>query len=600
MRGVNNPLPEGWLELPIAEVADVSLGKTPKKSHYANEGKIRLIKFRDVTEDGLNLSETKDAFVKDEPDAIKGLQPVQKGDVLLTASAHSPQYIGRKVAIVDELPEGFDYFYVGELLNIRPHNGIDPRWITGYLRSEQGYQNIQAHVHGMHLTSGRAYNILIRIAPLKYMQTAIKAMDALQERSRRVRKALAEVGPLLEQFRQSVSAAAFRGDLTADWRVAHPDIEPANELLRRIRAERRRCWEHAELAQYEVKGQKPPKNWTDKYEEPEPVDDTDLPELPEGWCWARFDEVLSELRNGVSPKPNDTPPGTPILRINSVRSRKVLLDELRYLPNADSYVKTYHLRDRDLLFTRYNGSLELLGVCGLVQGLRDRVILYPDKLMRVRIEHQLVLPEFIEMYFASPDARQRVTSKAKTTSGQQGVSGADIKAQPIPLAPLSEQQQLVIRLQAILTTSDEHAAALLETHEELDQLNQSILAKAFRGALMPQDPNDEPASVLLARIREQRAQQAEATKGTKKTTTMQRRDAMRKKLLGLSSSYRPLVEVLTTKGKPMLPQQLLTEAGYDDDSIEDFYSALREEIAKGRIQENRLTESDVVLEAVKQ
>ena len=75
---------------------------------------------------------------------------------------------------------------------------------------------------------------------------------------------------------------------------------------------------------------------------------------------------------------------------------------------------------------------------------------------------------------------------------------------------------------------------------------------------------------------------------------------MRKKSSGLSSQYQPLVEVLTTKGQPMPPEQLLTAAGYDDDSIEDFYSALREEIAKGRIQKNRLTESDVILEAIKQ
>ena len=75
---------------------------------------------------------------------------------------------------------------------------------------------------------------------------------------------------------------------------------------------------------------------------------------------------------------------------------------------------------------------------------------------------------------------------------------------------------------------------------------------------------------------------------------------MRKKSSGLASQHRPLVEVLTTKGQPMPPEQLLTESGYDDDSIEDFYSALREEIAQGRIRENRLTESEVRLEAVKQ
>ena len=81
-------------------------------------------------------------------------------------------------------------------------------------------------------------------------------IEALQERSRRAREALAEVGPLLEQFRQSVLAAAFRGDLTADWRAAHPNVEPASELLRRIHAERRRRWEQAELAKYEAKGTK--------------------------------------------------------------------------------------------------------------------------------------------------------------------------------------------------------------------------------------------------------------------------------------------------------------------------------------------------------
>ena len=75
---------------------------------------------------------------------------------------------------------------------------------------------------------------------------------------------------------------------------------------------------------------------------------------------------------------------------------------------------------------------------------------------------------------------------------------------------------------------------------------------------------------------------------------------MRKKSSGLSSQRPPLAEVLTTKGKPMSPEQLLTESGYDDDSIEDFYWALREEIAKGRIRENKLTASDVMLEAVKQ
>ena len=107
-------------------------------------------------------------------------------------------------------------------------------------------------------------------------------IESLQERSSRARRALSEVGPLLEQFRQSVLRAAFSGRLTADWRATHRDVEPATELLSRIRTERRHRWEQSELAKYEAKGKKPPKNWQDKYKEPEPVDASELPTLPDG------------------------------------------------------------------------------------------------------------------------------------------------------------------------------------------------------------------------------------------------------------------------------------------------------------------------------
>ena len=73
---------------------------------------------------------------------------------------------------------------------------------------------------------------------------------------------------------------------------------------------------------------------------------------------------------------------------------------------------------------------------------------------------------------------------------------------------------------------------------------------------------------------------------------------MGKKSSGTVSQRRPLVDVLTAKGQPMAPEELLKETGYDNDSIEDFYAALREEIDKGRIREDRLSESDVILEAV--
>ena len=108
------------------------------------------------------------------------------------------------------------------------------------------------------------------IAPLSEQRRIVAKIETLQERSRKARAALEAIPPLLEQFRQSVLAAAFRGDLTADWRAQHPDVEPASVLLDRIRAERRRRWEEAELSKMQAKGKMPKdEKWKERYKEPE-------------------------------------------------------------------------------------------------------------------------------------------------------------------------------------------------------------------------------------------------------------------------------------------------------------------------------------------
>src|SRR2546430_291797 len=168
------------------------------------------------------------------------------------------------------------------MTRLRISSAVDPMFVAKQLHflCSQGYfrHHCKKHVNQASIaTDFLSRCVPVRIPPAAEQRRIVAKIEALQEQSRRAREALAEVGPLLEQFRQSVLAAAFRGDLTADWRAAHPNVEPASDLLHRIHAERRRRWEQAELAKYKAKDQKPPQNWQDKYEEPEPVDDLDLP-----------------------------------------------------------------------------------------------------------------------------------------------------------------------------------------------------------------------------------------------------------------------------------------------------------------------------------
>jgi type I restriction enzyme S subunit len=147
-------------------------------------------------------------------------------------------------------------------------------------------------------------------------------------------------------------------------------------------------------------------------------------------------QLAQEVRNGASRKPENAPPGVPILRISAVRPMVVRMNERRYY-NADGNedVSRYVLQAGDLLFTRYNGNPDLVANCGMVRELDERLI-YPDKLIRVRIDCQLADPTFIEAICASPQARLALTPFIKSAAGQHGISGTDLKKLLIPLPPM--------------------------------------------------------------------------------------------------------------------------------------------------------------------
>jgi type I restriction enzyme S subunit len=141
----------------------------------------------------------------------------------------------------------------------------------------------------------------VPLPPFNEQRRIVEKIEALTARSRKAREALEAIPELLDQFRQSVLAAAFRGDLTADWREQNPDVEPAEALLERIRVERRKRWEEAELEKMRVKGKEPTnEKWKAKYKEPETVDLSELPELPTGWTWASAMQACEEVFLGLT------------------------------------------------------------------------------------------------------------------------------------------------------------------------------------------------------------------------------------------------------------------------------------------------------------
>ncbi len=209
-------------------------------------------------------------------------------------------------------------------------------------------------------------------------------------------------------------------------------------------------------------------------------------------------DIATEVRNGLAKKPTGGPEGIPILRISAVRPLRVHLSDVRYYPTAEVPVAAL-LRVGDLLFTRYNGNPDLTAVCGQVHELRH-ALTYPDKLIRVRVTAD-TLPSFVELMCTSPQARDWLKPHIKSAAGQHGISGGDLKNLPIPLPPTEQQEAVVRRVGTAFAWIDRLASEATSARRLIELLDQTVLAQAFRGELVSQDPADEPASALLERIR---------------------------------------------------------------------------------------------------
>ncbi|TNF23862.1 MAG: hypothetical protein EP329_26390 [Deltaproteobacteria bacterium] len=378
--------------------------------------------------------------------------------------------------------------------------GVDPFFLRQYLLSAKEYAEQQASgTTFLELSGTRMKELLAPLPPLNEQKRIVAKLEAVQARSDAAKAALDAIPPLLDKFRQSVLAAAFRGDLTRAWRAAHPDVEPASALLARIRAERRRRWEEAHPGK--------------RYKEPEPVDASDLPELPAGWCWASMDEVVvAGPQNGVYIPRSQYGPGMPILRVDDYQlqwSRSS--EELQQVAVPPESLAKYQVSVGDLVINRVN-SPSHLGKVLLVEA-RHTPAVFESNMMRVTLSAELH-PSLIRDYLASEAGKRYLTSNAKWAVNQASINQGDVGRTPIPLPPVAEQTQITSATAESLSALDRLSASQDVLRRLSQVLNQSILAKAFRGELVPQDPDDEPASALLERLRAARA--ASPKKGRRK------------------------------------------------------------------------------------
>ena len=332
-------------------------------------------------------------------------------------------------------------------------------WDKELIKHEQGTGTTMIHV-----SKGSMEARDIPLPPLSEQRRVVARMDNLLGHSKSAHEELAHLPRLVDRCKQAILAAAFRGDLTADWR-AKASANPSRNLSVDLAATRSTYLRKAGIRE------KPtlPPSWKP---------DIDLPET---WEFVSIDQLATLVQYGSSAKTSDSlTKGVPVLRMGNIFDGQLDYGNLKYLPASHAEFPDLLLQDGDILFNRTN-SAELVGKTAVYCDRGHRTS-FASYLIRLRVVGYL--PVLLSAYINSAFGRQWVRSVVNQQVGQANVNGTKLRELGVPLMPMDEQRVIWSRINEALTRIENLSKEASRAADLLDRLDQSTLAKAFRGDLV--------------------------------------------------------------------------------------------------------------------
>ena len=422
------------------------------------------------------------------------------------------------------LSEGKSYVTVVDVCVVRIDDALISRSYLMYLINSPRIRNaIEEYKTGStrkRISRRNLAKVELPVASLPEQRRIVAKIEELFSEIDKGVESLQTAKAQLQVYRQALLKHAFEGKLTAQWRADNPDkVVPAAQLLTQIQQAREERYQQqleewkTAVEKWELggkEGKKPSKPKKLEALEIISAGDALCSATPDSWLWLRYGSICEVVRNGISQKPEGNQ-GTKIFRISAVRPMSFDMNDYRFIDNCDGRFDRYYLHLGDLVFTRYNGSIRYVGVCAEYRSKERR--LFPDKLIQTRLITDTILSSYVEKSVNCGESRRYIESKIRTTAGQAGISGSDVKGIPLPLCSKYEQKEIVELLDEKLSVIEKNEEFIDLSLQEAEALRQSILKKAFSGQLVPQDPTDEPASQLLARIQAEKSErEAKASK----------------------------------------------------------------------------------------
>lgn len=453
-------LPEAWVRAPLTSVSELLRGVTYTKevaSSLPAQDRLPVLRANNLQGRAFDLTDlvyVPSRFVAEQ-------QLVRAGDVVVATSSGSISVVGKAVQAQRDLNAGFGAFCAV----LRPNILIESRYFGHFFSSDAYRSSVSAMARGVNINNLKREHfdsLMLPLAPRSEQQRIADKLDIVLARVDASRDRLARIALLLKRFRQSVLAAATSGRLTEGWRAT---------ATAGVKVE------------YKAE-ESPPK---------------DAEKIPDSWSWVTVANLSRKVADGVHKKPNYVPAGIPFLTVKNLTAGPgISFERSAFVTLADhtEFCRRTHPQRDDILITK-DGTL---GVVRRVDTDREFSIFVSLALVKLKDRRS---SKYVSLAFQAPVLQSQMVGVG---TGLQHIHLTDLRQDLVPMPPLEEQAEIVRRVETLFAYAGRIEARLTQAQAATDRLTPALLAKAFRGELVQQDPNDEPASGLIKRLAANRSE----------------------------------------------------------------------------------------------
>lgn len=480
---MSDGLPPGWAESAVGDCfLDLRNGTTAPQN--TNRDGVPVSRIETIQNAQFDLTRVRHVALPSE--ALINAFAYQPGDIAFS-HINSLEHVG-KTAIYDGKPARF--LHGMNLLRLRlGHSLIEPRFAYYFMQTsffrEEVRKRVGHAVNQVSINQSRLKEVPFLIAPIAEQKRIVAAVEAILLSVAACQNRMAKIPTIFKRFREAVLAAACSGRLTADWRENVNQTSLGKTLATT-------AFEFAEV----------------------PFD------IPTHWRWVTLDTVCTKITDGEHLTPPHANDGVPILSAKDVRDHDVVFSDAKFVTRdvADRSRQRCDPQRNDILVVSRGATV---GRSCRVK--TDQMFCLMGSVLLFKPRRKLLVPQIIEYCFKSPTGLATLIARSGATA-QQAIYIRDMRGFPVMLPPLAEQHEIVRRVEALFAVADQIDARFQKAQAQVDKLTQAVLAKAFRGELVPTEHElaqregreYEPAALLLERVRAERERNGKPEKRAEK------------------------------------------------------------------------------------